>query len=76
MSVLARSIILSVILAAAAVPALAASEERGQPNNLVAWMFLGFCALIIVAQVAPLIWNAIRHTKGAEKQVKTSEQHH
>jgi len=76
MLVFARNIMMSIILTATAVPALAASEERGNPDNFVVWMFLGFCALIVVAQVAPLIWNAIMHTKVAEKQVKASEQHH
>lgn len=76
MFAIGRSIMMTVILAAVANPAIAASEERGNPDNHVVWGFLGFCALIIVAQVAPLVWNAIRHAKTAEKQAKASELHH
>lgn len=74
MSVLARSIMMSSILAATVIPALAATEERAQPNNFVVWVFLGLCALIIVAQVAPLIWNARKHARHAADQAKKSAQ--
>ena len=63
------------ILIATVIPAMAATEGRAHPDNLVVWIFLGFCALITIAQVAPLILNARKHVKHAADQAKTSEQH-
>ena len=74
MSVLSRSITLSAILSATAIPALAAAEERGHPDNLVVWMFLGLCAMIIVAQIVPLVGNARRQAKLASQQAKAQQQ--
>lgn len=76
MSTLSRNILVSAILSATAIPALAATEERGTPDNLVVWMFLGLCALIIVAQIAPLIRNVRKQSKLASEQTKASEQTH
>ena len=74
MSALSRNILMSAILSTMAIPALAATEERGNPDNLVVWMFLGLCALIIVAQIAPLIRNVRKQTKLASEQAKAPEQ--
>ncbi len=57
MSALTRSIKLSLILMATTIPALAAEGERDLSGNLAVWIFLGFCALIIVAQLLPLVWH-------------------
>ena len=76
MSTLSRNILVSAILSATAIPALAATEERGAPDNLVVWMFLGLCALIIVAQITPLIRNVRKQSKLASEQTKASEQTH
>jgi hypothetical protein len=73
MSTITRIITTIVFLAATAVPALSAAGEREQPNNFVVWMFLGLCALIIIAQVAPLIRNLGKHAKiaaGKSEQAK------
>ncbi|MGD0586163.1 MAG: hypothetical protein ABSA86_10400 [Oryzomonas sp.] len=48
-------ITLSSILIGAILPAAAAVEERDAPNNMTVWIFLGFCALIIIAQIGTLI---------------------
>jgi hypothetical protein len=40
-------------------PALAATGERELDGNLAVWIFLGFCALIIVAQIFPLVWQLL-----------------
>ena len=45
--------------------ALAATGPREDTTGLYVWVFLGVCALIVVAQVAP----AIRMTAGAIKGV-------
>jgi hypothetical protein len=73
MSILTKTIILITILAATAVPALSAAGEREQPNNFVVWMFLGLCALIIIAQVAPLIRNLGKHVKTGAENAKKAE---
>jgi hypothetical protein len=65
---------MSCILTTTAIPALAATDERVQPDNFVVWMFLGLCALIIVAQVAPMIWSARKHARLAADQAKKSAQ--
>ena len=59
MSVLTRSIKLSVLQLVMAMPALAAAGERELDGNLAVWIFLGFCALIIVAQIFPLVWQLL-----------------
>ena len=60
MSVLTRSIKLSVLQLVLAMPALAAAGERELDGNLAVWIFLGFCALIIVAQLFPMVWQLLR----------------
>ncbi len=68
MSTITRIITTIIFLAATAVPALSTTGEREQPNNFVVWLFLGLCALIIIAQIAPLIRNLGKHAKiAAEK---------
>jgi hypothetical protein len=74
MSVLANTIMMSGILTATVIPALAATDERAQPDNFVVWMFLGLCALIIVAQVLPMIWSARKHARLAADLAKKSAQ--
>lgn len=58
----------SVLLAATAMPAFAAQGERDVSGNLAIWVFLGFCALIIIAQLLPLIWHL--SSKSAEQASK------
>ncbi len=60
MSVLKRIITPSVTLLAMVMPALAAADEREPPGDLAVGIFLGFCALIIVAQLVPLARQAVR----------------
>ena len=74
MSVMGKNIIMSGILTTVGTSALAATDGRAHPDNLAVWIFLGFCALIIVAQIAPLIWIVKRHIKLAAREAKTSEQ--
>ena len=42
------------VLMGSIAPAMAAVEEHDPPHNYAIWVFLGFCALIIVAQLATL----------------------
>lgn len=49
---------------------LAASAGRVDHSGIVVWMFLGFCALILVAQLAPAIFMLVGAAKalGAPKE--------
>jgi hypothetical protein len=65
MSALIKNILLFTILAITAIPAQAVSEGRNHSSDFFVWGFLGCCALIIVAQVMPLIRNARKQSKAA-----------
>ena len=69
-SALIKIIMISSILAATAMPALADAEGRGNPSETIVWGFLGLCALIIIAQIAPLIRNINKRSKMAAEQTK------
>lgn len=79
MTVLTRSINLSVLLAATAMPALAAEAEREVSGNLAVWIFLGFCALIVIAQLLPLVWHIshkqAEHAAGQEPALEKVPKH-
>ncbi|HEY3309637.1 MAG TPA: hypothetical protein VGJ93_14380 [Desulfuromonadaceae bacterium] len=64
---------LAIIFLAATVPALAATEGRESPGQLIVWIFLGCCALIITAQTLPLIRNLRKQAKIAKNQAKAAE---
>jgi hypothetical protein len=74
MSVLIKIISLLTTLAITVIPALAATEERDHSPDFFVWGFLGCCALIIVAQVVPLIRNVRNQSKVAAEQAKEVEQ--
>jgi predicted membrane channel-forming protein YqfA (hemolysin III family) len=75
MSVLKRFITMtftmSVALFAMVMPVLAATEQRQPPGELAVRIFLGFCALIIVAQLLPLARQTLR--KLSEKKATRVE---
>jgi hypothetical protein len=71
MSVLSRILKLSVPQLAMAMPALAAGGERELGDNLAVWIFLGFCSLIIVAQLFPMIWHVVR--KSSERAAEQKQ---
>jgi heme/copper-type cytochrome/quinol oxidase subunit 4 len=80
MSVKSFTITLSTTLIGTILPAAAAVEERNTPSNLAVWIFLGFCALIIIAQLCTLfVGSASRKssesTPGQEKASEHSEAH-
>lgn len=55
-------------------PVFAASIERSKPSNFVVWAFLALCALIIVAQVFPLIRRIIEEAEMVEEKSRTKRQ--
>lgn len=79
-----RSFIISVfimLLSGSLIPAMAAAEVRDSPSNLAIWIFLGFCALIIVAELGTLLrWRPGKQSgepagHGEEKEeLKAQEQ--
>jgi hypothetical protein len=60
-----RNIITTTIaMLAAATPAFAATAGRIDHSGLFVWIFLGFCALIVVAQVVPAVLLMVGMIKG------------
>lgn len=54
----------------APVAAFAASGAREDSSGIFVWVFLGFCALIVVAQVVPAILLMFGMAKGITSVVK------
>ena len=52
-------------------PAWAAANVREDNSNLFVWIFLGFCALIVIAQLIPVAMVIFGLAKGVQK--KTTE---
>ena len=75
MSALKRIITLSITLFAMVMPVLAAADEREPPGELAVRIFLGFCALIIVAQLVPLARQTWRRlTEQKARSLETAEE--
>ncbi|BDV41725.1 hypothetical protein GURASL_06480 [Geotalea uraniireducens] len=55
-------------------PALAASGAREDNSGIFVWLFLGFCALIIVAQVIPAVLMTLGAAKGLKKERALAEE--
>jgi len=75
MSLLIKTILLFATLTITVIPALAVTEARSLPADLLVWGFLGCCALIIVAQVVPLILEFRKQSKPAAEQKKRPAQY-
>ena len=70
-----RITMISSILASTALPAFAATEGRSNPTDLIVWGFIGFCALIVIAQITPQIRsNLNKQSKIAAEQAIDSKQ--
>jgi len=54
----------------APVSAFAASGAREDSSGIFVWVFLGFCALIVVAQVIPAVLLMFGMAKGVASVVK------
>ncbi|HEY6837439.1 MAG TPA: hypothetical protein VI389_01720 [Geobacteraceae bacterium] len=59
-----KQVIISSVALVAALPASAAVDQREPSGDLAVMIFLGFCALIIIAQVLPLVVRAWRRVPG------------
>ncbi len=49
-------------------PLWAADAAREDNSNLFVWIFLAFCALIVVAQLVPAIMMMLGFAKGIKKE--------
>ena len=66
-----RALITTTIATIAAVPVTAfASGGRVDDSGIFVWVFLGFCALIVVAQVIPAVLLMTGMVKGVVSVVK------
>ena len=54
----------------APVTAFAASGAREDSSGIFVWVFLGFCALIVVAQIIPAVLLMFGMAKGIKSVVK------
>lgn len=54
-------------------PAAAAAEGRDTPENLAVWIFLGFCALIIIVQLGTLVRGPRRDSEDGIEPEKAAE---
>ncbi|MFA7402361.1 MAG: hypothetical protein WC007_00080 [Pelobacteraceae bacterium] len=65
-----RALITTIVGTLAPVAAYAASGVREDTSGIFVWVFLGFCALIVVAQVIPAVLMMTGMVKGVVSVVK------
>ena len=66
-----RALITTTIATIAAAPVTAfASGGRVDDSGIFVWVFLGFCAMIVVAQVVPAVLLMVGMAKGVASVVK------
>jgi hypothetical protein len=71
LTTLKRITMTSLFMLATAIQAFAATEGRSNPSETIVWGFLGLCALIIIAQIVPVIRNFKKQSRIAVEQTKT-----
>jgi hypothetical protein len=64
MKTLTKIVLATLITFTAAMPALAASAGRTDHSGILVWAFLGFCALVVVAQLVPATMMLLGIVKG------------
>ncbi len=63
------------VIVGSAYPAFAASGTREDSSGLAVWIFLGFCALIVLAQLVPAVLMMLGLVKGVtETRDETAKQ--
>ena len=73
LATISRVAIILSVLATTGIPAFAATEARSNSSETMVWGFLGLCALIVVAQVAPLFRIFKKHSDISVEQTKAVE---
>lgn len=69
-SALSKTVLITGMQLVSALPVLAAAEGRDNPPEVIVWGFLGLCALIVVAQIVPVIRILKKQSKTAAEQTK------
>ena len=65
-----RALITTIVGTLAPGTAFAASGAREDSSGIFVWVFLGFCAMIVVAQVIPAVLLMVGMAKGVASVVK------
>jgi hypothetical protein len=65
-----RALITTIVGTLAPVTAFAASGAREDSSGIFVWVFLGFCAMIVVAQVIPAVLLMVGMARGIGSVVK------
>jgi hypothetical protein len=73
MSVLTKITMILAALTITVNPALAVTDGRSHTTDYFVWGFLGCCALIIIAQIVPMIRNIRKQSKMVPDQEKSPE---
>jgi hypothetical protein len=69
MKALTKSVLATLITLSATLPAAAASTAgRADHSGILVWAFLGFCALIVVAQLVPAVMMMLGIVKGVASE--------
>lgn len=63
----AKSILTTLSLVLLSVPAMAADTSKVYNSGILVLLFVGFCALLVVAQLLPAVMNLMGMTKNAAK---------
>ncbi|MDY0213095.1 MAG: hypothetical protein RBR06_08830 [Desulfuromonadaceae bacterium] len=64
MKTLTKTVLATLISFSAAMPAMASTAGRADHSGILVWTFLGFCALIVVAQLVPATLMLLGIVKG------------
>lgn len=71
----AKSIFTTLSLILMSVPAMAADTSKVYNSGILVLLFVGFCALLVVAQLLPAVMNLMGMTKKAAKNVGSKKAH-
>jgi hypothetical protein len=63
----AKSILAALSILLLSVPAMAADTSKVYNSGILVLLFVGFCALLVVAQLLPAVMNLMGVTKNAAK---------
>ncbi|MFA5701822.1 MAG: hypothetical protein WC913_11155 [Desulfuromonas sp.] len=72
MKALIKTALATLITLSAALPAMASSAGRADHSGILVWIFLGFCALIVVAQLVPatlMLLGIVKGVAGSKEKV-------
>jgi DNA-binding NtrC family response regulator len=71
----AKSLFTTLSLILMSVPAMAADTSKVYTSGILVLLFVGFCALLVVAQLLPAVMNLMGMTKNAAKNASAKRAH-